>query len=504
MSTVVTENKSESSGRNNSAFHVRLLTCLMILIGLTSCEPKNEPPTAILEVTPMSLEVPAEIRMQVTGEDPNGVEDITQYILMIGNETVKSKIPIDITRTFHNVGTIKIYGQVTDSENQINKTEVQSLELVLGPYIEQIATLINDNEISYLATVYKKTGAQLEIKKDGASFLTLSIPDVNSSGVDYQKIFKFSPDGITKGDYECVLKADNLEKKNSVSVPNYKPTANFTGLELDMEQDGNISLTLGGINDKNPEDVVYASYTDAKSMDGKTSTSLSGNDLKINALPNQTGDYRVEVEYGSTTGGLEKSVLTGNITPHTWMYLVNPFVQPNDTTKAIVWNNFSTPSQRNAHFNDRLYNYDKTDEIENPDWVCSDYVRAWKIAFNGYPMEGLENNNWHNIPAYDVTLRIFNKPSHALGGVIMGDYVSDIANWRFVETQNDSTFSPNQIKEWGTYEIEVYYTRVIVDQIQGEILDNLPILKFVLNDSGDWIDSGYRHPDINLIEQRKK
>jgi len=193
MSTVVTENKSESSGRNNSAFWFLLLTCFMILIGLNSCEPKNEPPTAILEVTPMSLEVPAEIRMQVTGEDPNGVEDITQYILMIGNESVKSKTPIDITRTFNTVGTIKIYGQVTDSENQIHKTEVQSLELVLGPYIEQTATLINDNEISYSATVYKKTGAQLEIKKDGASFQTLSIPDVNSSGVDYQKIFKFSP-----------------------------------------------------------------------------------------------------------------------------------------------------------------------------------------------------------------------------------------------------------------------------------------------------------------------
>jgi len=227
-----------------------------------------------------------------------------------------------------------------------------------------------------------------------------------------------------------------------------------------MEEDGNINLTLGDIFDKNPEDVASASYINATSLDGKTSTSLSGNELEINALPNQTGDYRVEVEYGSTEGGLEKSVLTGNITPHTWLYLVNPFVQPNDTTKAIVWNNL-TLSQRVAHFEDRLYNYDKINETRVPGWVCSDYVRAWKIAFNGYPMEGLENNNWHNIPAYDITLRIFNKPSHALGGVVMGDYVSNITNWRFVETQNDSTFSPNQIKEWGTYEIEVNYTSVM-------------------------------------------
>jgi hypothetical protein len=271
-----------------------------------------------------------------------------------------------------------------------------------------------------------------------------------------------------------------------------------------MEEDGNVSATLGNIYDKNPEDVASASYTNAKSLDGKTSVDLSGNKLEIDALPNQTGDYRVEVEYGSTTGGLEKSVLTGNITPHTWLYLVNPFVQPNDTTKAIVWNNFSTSAQRNAHFDDRLYNYDKTDEIENPDWVCSTYVTAWITAFNGYPMEGLENNNWHNIPAYDVTLRIFNKPSHALGGVVIGDYVSDITSWRFVETQNDSTFSPNQIKEWGTYEIEVNYTFVKETENQGKVLFSIPMIRFGLNDSGEWVDSGYRNPDINLTEQRKK
>jgi len=471
-------------------------------MAISGCEPKNEPPTAILEVTPMSLEVPAEIRMQVTGEDPNGVEDITQYILMIGTETVKSKTPIDITRTFHNVGTIKIYGQVTDSENQINKTEVQSLELVLGPYIEQTATLINDNEISYSATVYKKTGAQLEIKKDGASFLTLTIPDVNSSGVDYQKIFKFSPDGITKGDYEYVLKSDNLEKKNSVSVPNYKPTADLTGLELDMEQDGNISLTLGDIFDKNPEDV--ASYTNAKSLDGKTSTSLSGNDLKIYALPNQTGDYRVEIEYGSTAGGLEKSVLTGNIIPHTWKFLVNPFVQPNDTTKAIVWNNFSTSAQRNAYFDDRLYNYDKTDEMDVPGWVCANYGVELAIHFNGYPMEGLEHNNEHNIPMYIVYISGLNTTFHTIDGVVMGDYVSDITSWRFVEPQSDSTYSANRLKELGTIWIIINYTYVVETETQGKVLTSFSLIEFVLNDSGDWVDSGYRHPDINLVEQRNK
>jgi len=202
-------------------------------------------------------------------------------------------------------------------------------------------------------------------------------------------------------------------------------------------------------------------------------------------------------------GGLEKTVLAGQIIEHTWKYLANPFVQPNDTTKPIIWNNFSTIDERNSYFDDRLYNYDQIDKIENPDWVCSDYVRAWIIAFNGYPMEGLENNNWHNIPAYDVTFRVYNKPSHAAGEVIVGDYVSNISDWRLIETQNDSTYSPNKLKELGVYEVEINYTFVKENDVQGKFLSSIPLLKFVLNENNDWVDSGYRSTDINLVEERR-
>ncbi len=467
----------------------------------TSCEPENDPPTAKLEVTPLTAEVPAQVRMKVTGEDPDGIEDIKQYELYIGSENIKSKTPIDITRTFQDEGKIQIYGVVTDSENQTGKTPEKSLQLTLTEAIEQSASLVNDVQVNYSATLKKVDKAQLSVKKNNSEIFSQEITDVNEYGTDYNKTFTYASDGFTKGDYEFVITSGEKEKKNSVNIPNYKPTANFTNINIDMEQDGNVSATLGNIYDKNPEDVASASYTNAKSLDGKTSVDLSGNILEIDALPNQTGDYRVEVEYGSTAGGLEKSVLTGNITPRTWKFYVNPFVQPNDTTKAIVWNNFSTSAQRNAHFEDRLYNYDKTDEIENPDWVCSDYVRAWKIAFNGYPIEGLENNNWHNIPAYDVTIDIYGKPSHALGGVVIGDYVSDITSWRFVETQNDLTFSPNQIKEWGAYKITINHT--FVNQYDG-LLDSTPMIEFGLNEGEEWVDSEYRNPDINLVEQRKK
>lgn len=466
----------------------------------TSCEPENDPPTAKLEVTPLTAEVPAQVRMKVTGEDPDGIEDIKQYELYIGSENIKSKTPIDITRTFQDEGKIQIYGVVTDSENQTGKTPEKSLQLTLTEAIEQSASLVNDVQVNYSATLKKVDKAQLSVKKNNSEIFSQEITDVNEYGTDYNKTFTYASDGFTKGDYEFVITSGEKEKKNSVSIPNYKPTANFTNINIDMEQDGNVSTTLGNIYDKNPEDVASASYTNARSVDGKTDVDLSGNTLRINALPNQTGDYQVEVEYGSLAGGLEKSVLTGNITAHDYLYTVNPFVQPNDTTKAIVWDNFSTSAQRNAHFDDRLYNYDKTDEIENPDWVCSDYGRELAIHFNGYPMEGLEHNNEHNIPMYVVVLGIESASNHTICATNIGDYVSDITNWRFVEPQTDSTYSTNKLKELNVKSINIKYT--FVDKYNN-ILQNIPMLEFVLNDRGEWVDSKYRNPEINLVEQRK-
>jgi len=462
---------------------------------LPACEPENEPPTAKLEVTPIIAEVPAQVRMRVTGEDPDGVGDIKQYNLIIGSENIKSTTPIDITRTFTNVGTITVYGQVTDSENQINKTAAKSLELLVGPYIDQSASLVNENEISYSATVHKKTNAQLEIKKDGALLMTIPIPDVNTSGIDFQKVFKYNPDGIIKGNYEFKLKADDLEKTNSVQIQNYKPTTDLSGVDAELMEGVEKTVTLPTPLDKNPEDNPVA-IKSATSLDGKTQAILNGNNLTIKPLT-YTGDYQIEIEFGSTAGGLEKAVLSGKIIDDPRMF-VNPFVQPNDTTKAIVWNNLDI-NQRIAHFNDRLYNYDKTDELNIPGGVCSDYVRAWKIAFHGYPIEGLENNNWHNIPAYDVTIRIYDKPTHAAGGVNLGNNVANINNWRIIETQNDSTYTPAKLKEFGAYEIEINYTRITDDNLG---LENVPMIKFVLNNNDEWIDSGYRNSNINLVETR--
>jgi hypothetical protein len=296
----------------------------------SGCQKDNSPPEAILDVNPISGEAPLNVRMKVTGKDLDGNEDIKQYKLYINTEVVKSNTPIDITRTFENEGAIQVYGEVTDSENQSDKTNTSSIQVSKGPFIQQSVGLANDVNINYSATLSKVDKAELKVNKGGNQVFTQEIKD-NGNGTDYEKTFTYSSDGFTKGDYEFVLKSDNLEKKDLVSVPNYKPTANFNGISTNVIEGHEISLTLPTPSDKNPEDNKNISYTYVKSIDGKTQVILNGTNLKIKALENYTGNYQVEVEYGSSDGGLEKKTLQGEIIDNP-KKVVNPFVQPNDST----------------------------------------------------------------------------------------------------------------------------------------------------------------------------
>lgn len=298
---------------------------------MTACEPDNEPPTANLEVNPISGEIPVDVRMIVRGQDPDGIQDIKQYVLYIGSESVRSSTPIDITRTFTNEGKINIYGEVIDSESQSNKTPVKSLELTLTEGIGQSAVLYNENEIEYSATLKKIPNAELTINKNGVLFLKQQITDNSQTGPDYQKTFKYNPDGLTKGIYEFILKSGSLEKKTNVEIPNYKPTLNLSGITANLMEGTEIEVNLPVPLDKNPEDNPVAMKS-ATSLDGKTQVTLNGYKAKIKALMDHVGAYQVEFEFGSAAGGLEKAVLNGTIAEDT-RWVINPFIQPNDSTK---------------------------------------------------------------------------------------------------------------------------------------------------------------------------
>jgi hypothetical protein len=71
---------------------------------LRGCSPENAPPTAKLEISPLYGEVPLEVRMKVTVEDPDRIEDINRHRLSLGIENITIMTPIDITRTFQTPG----------------------------------------------------------------------------------------------------------------------------------------------------------------------------------------------------------------------------------------------------------------------------------------------------------------------------------------------------------------------------------------------------------------
>jgi hypothetical protein len=496
-------------------------------MAISGCEPKNEPPTAILEVNPLSAEVPAEIRMQVTGEDPNGIEDIKEYVLVIGSESIKRNSPIDVTRTFFNVETIKIYGKVTDAENQSNKTEVKSIELVMGPYIEQTATLMNDTEISYSATIHKKTSAQLVIKRDGVSLLTIQIPDVNSTGIDYQKVFKYNSDGITKGNYEFILKADNLEKTTFVQILNYKPSVSLSGVNSELMEGKTKTITFPTPLDKNPEDNPV-SIVSARPLDDKTQVKLSGYDITLTPLT-YTGDYQVEVEFGSTAGGLEKAVLIGKITPEPWLYIINPFISTNPNGAA--YDLLTTKAERNVYVQEKLFE-DWADVYHIPPsfppsetWVCTQYSRQLIINFHGVPwlrmdpVSGtfwnyygfdldsiyyyggtLKDNGKYGLPVYSVYVS-GGVTKHAMNAILTGDDITKFEDWCLIEPQRDSiNVTPGHLYIPSTCYIEI---RGIPKNREGEQFGLLPIAIFNIVNKVATFEQPWTDPNLKVIKIRE-
>jgi hypothetical protein len=474
---------------------------------LPSCEP-NQPPTAKLDVNPISGDIPLEVRMRVTGQDPDGVGDILWYNLYIGSENIRSNTPINITRTFQNIGKVDVYGEVTDSHNHINKTNASSIQVAQGPYIDQSAVLARDSEIDYSATIYKIAGAEFKMNKDGVLFLTQNL---NSN---FQKTFKYNPDLITKGIYEFTLKSGNLEKKNSVEIPNYKPSMNLTGINGDLMEDSEKTITLPSPSDKNPEDLPV-SINSARSLDGKTLPTLNGTNLKIKAIGNKIGLYQIEFEFGSAVGGLEKAVLQGNIIDDP-RWKINFFVQPNDSTlnwygsgdvnkdntvnaqdltrlneliagtysdptdkrlndradvngdgivnnadKQILedklngviqytpgeWNKLLTKAERESWLS-KMLSIDKTNELQYipGGWICGDFARQIVINFHGFGELG-----------YDESLGLkdngrFNIPVEyvSIGAPGFGHAINYTATGNNIENFQDGTYTEPQT-DWIVY-----------------------------------------------------
>jgi len=504
---------------------------------LPGCEKENYPPEANLEVSPISGEVPLNVRMKVTGEDPDGIQDITQYILNIGGESVRSKTPIDITKTFENTGKIDIYGEVIDSKNHMDKTGISSVEVYRGPYLEQSASLNNDVEINYSATLYKVNNAELKVNREGVLFKTEEIKDSVETGVDYQKTFNYANDRVTKGNYEFVLKSDNLEKKNNVSIPNYKPTITSIA-PVNFLEESDSTIILPTPTDKNPEDIANIAYTKATSLDGKTEvTLLTGNKLKIKGLPNQIGNYQIEIEYGSTSGGLEKAILSGNIIEDTRL-IINPFISTD--ANGAAYNALTTKTERDNFIQEKL-DEDWVNEIPfsiDAPWNCTHYsinlfvnsknlgekIRTISSEFGkDWLYNGYKGNNLDSIYKNHgslITMGSLGIPmevtslidtsngyfGHSMNCIITGDNLTKWEDINFIEPAQDAiNVQPGQWKiPRECDEIIIAYPYLVEDRIQGNYLKSILLVKFKIENGIPSLIWENNDPDFKIIKQRRK
>jgi hypothetical protein len=313
---------------------------------------------------------------------------------------------------------------------------------------------------------------------------------------------------LVNGSYNLIAYADdnsdNFSKENvSFSVNKIIPPVDITPPKITISSPiknkvydvNDISFTWN-IDEENFKSAWYS--TDNGS---KVSITQSGTEIKYFG----NGNHKIVVGAGDVAGNSSKDSVLFSADKHTWKYLVNPFIQPNDTTKPIIWNNFNL-SQRISYFYDRLYNYDKTDTITAiPDrFVCTDFASVLAINFNGYgglppDSRGLYTNNWHNIPLYTITLM---KPVsfHQVAGVVVGDDFTNINNWKIVNGESDYTYNLTDFNQMGVYKMVVNFTRTTDNKLG---LNSASMFEFIPDGNGGWKDSGYRNPEINLITKRK-
>jgi len=173
--------------------------------------------------------------------------------------------------------------------------------------LSQIVSLVNDVDIDYRATLTNVSQATRTITRDGTQ---ISATTITTS--PYTELFN----DMRKGGYSFRLESSGLTPHTaSLNIPNYTPTSSFGSLDADLnEQFEGSSKTFNLetlLSDKNPEDRPVP-LNSASSLDGKTQTSISGHNLTVTAT-GSPGPYQVEVNYGSTAGGLGSSVLSGQI-----------------------------------------------------------------------------------------------------------------------------------------------------------------------------------------------
>jgi hypothetical protein len=307
--------------------------------------PENYPPTVYISVDPASGEVPLSCRIQVWGEDPDGIDDIVSYSLEIPLLDVNnsSPAPIDTILTFAEAGDFTVWGTVVDGGDL---TDLTSVDVIVSPVpepsVSQTAELQNFTEISYQATLENLDEADLVVRRDGVTVFQTAI-----TAPDYARLFTYQENSqIIKGNYQFTLSWDEPASKEkpaskniltrlgkklrsiisprrsrdnsdiiNLEIPNYLPEQNNSGLPTQIDEGHQTILNLEDrLSDKNPEDNPVL-LRNAESIDGEIQVNVDGYNITVHSIQDisQNENYQVETEFGSQTGGINTSTITGTI-----------------------------------------------------------------------------------------------------------------------------------------------------------------------------------------------
>ncbi len=419
--------------------------------------------------------------------------------------------------------------------------------------IEQSVALNNDVEIKYSATLSNVEKAKLNVKKDGVLISTEEISDVSPTGADYQKTYSYTFDPrITKGNYEFTLTSenpsDNLEKTNSIGIPNYVPSFNTSGINFNFVENSETTISLSKLVDKNPEDNPV-SVTGVKSPDGKTQATLktttTGYDINIKGLPNAVGAYQLEFDFKNAEGTLDNIILGGQIAKDTRI-VINPLICVDDN--GAEYNSLTTKLDRDNYIlaKLKLNNGSNVPFSFNPPYYnCANYslqlfVDSKKLGekihslapndwsgkywlYNNYKGNNLdsiyknggtlENMGTIGAPIIEVGLvdtshYIHNSSyfGHGMNAILTGNDLTKWEDWNFIEPQNDQTkLQPGQADiPRDCDEVFIGYLYLVKDQIQGNYLKSIDLVKFRIENGTPILIWENNDPKFNIIKQRGK
>lgn len=280
----------------------------------------NEAPNVNLNVSPSSGRAPLNTRIQASATDPDGLQDITNYGVVVqyndGRKDTLKQNPLDTLIKFYNSASISAY--VKDKAGLQDKKGPINVNVQRAGFT-QTAALENLTNIKYEAVFTELDSAKLEIKKNNNTIISKTIKPAD--GQNYSEVFSWQKDtSITKGDYDFIAAWKTAEGNDTsitskIAIPNYLPSLSFSGLQTNMNEEDttNINLESNLANaDTNPEDNPV-SMKSVASLDGKTQVNIEGKELRIIALGDNTGLYQVQVEYGSQEGGTNQGILQGQI-----------------------------------------------------------------------------------------------------------------------------------------------------------------------------------------------